>query len=148
MTDISAALGIHQLAKAERLRKRREEIARRYSEAFAGLPVLAPSVARPADTHAWHLYVLQLEVEHLRVSGDRFIELMMEHGIGTSVHFIPLHLHPYWRDQYGLVPEDFPVAYDVYQRAVSLPIYSRMTDEDIDRVIVATRTVLTENLTA
>ena len=73
---------------------------------------------------------------------------MMEHGIGTSVHFIPLHLHPYWRDQYGLAPEDFPVAYDVYQRAVSLPIYSRMTDEDIDRVIVATRTVVTENLTA
>jgi dTDP-4-amino-4,6-dideoxygalactose transaminase len=90
--------------------------------------------------------VLQLDIDQLRISRDRFIKKMMERGIETSVHFIPLHLHPYWGSLYGLAPDDLPVAHDVYQRAVSLPIYSRMTDEDIARVITATQTVLTENL--
>jgi len=146
MTDIAAALGIHQLAKAERFRKRREEIALRYTEAFEDLPARTPCLARVEDQHAWHLYVLQLEIESLRVSRDRFSQQMLEQGVETSVHFIPLHLQPYWRDRYGLEPEDFPVAHDVYRRAVSLPIYSRMTDADVDRVISVTRTVLAENL--
>lgn len=142
MTDIAAAIGIHQLKKAWSFQKRRRRIAERYSAAFQDLPLRAPYVSRTEDTHAWHLYVIQLELESLTISRDRFIELMTEAGIGTSVHFIPLHIQPYWRDRYGFQPENFPVAYDVYKRAVSLPIYPKMTDEDIERVIHAVRSIL------
>jgi len=142
MTDIAASLGIHQLKKAWDFQKRREWMATQYNEAFSDLPVKTPYVAYPKDTHSWHLYVLQLELESLSINRDRFIELMAEEGIGTSVHFIPLHLHPYWRDQYGYKPEDFPIALDVFNRAVSLPIYPKMTDDDVERVITAVNKIL------
>jgi len=142
MTDIAASLGIHQLKKAWDFQKRREWMATQYSEAFSDLPVKTPYVAYPKNTHSWHLYVLKLELESLSINRDRFIELMAEEGIGTSVHFIPLHLHPYWRDQYGYTPEDFPIALDVFNRAVSLPIYPKMTDDDIERVITAVNKIL------
>jgi len=145
MPDIAAAIGIHQLRKVEQFRLRREAIALKYNEYFVDLPLKVPYVARPEDKHAWHLYVIQLELERLSISRDRFIELMNKEGIGTSVHFIPLHIHPYWRDHYGFEPDDFPVAYDVYQRAVSLPIYPKMTDKDVTRVILAVRTLLEKN---
>jgi dTDP-4-amino-4,6-dideoxygalactose transaminase len=105
------------------------------------LPLRTPHVARPDDVHSWHLYVLQLDLESLTIDRDRFIEAMAERGIGCSVHFIPLHLQPYWRDRYSLRPEQFPVASEVYRRAVSLPIYTRMTDDDVGRVIAAVRDV-------
>ena len=142
MTDIAASLGIHQLRKAWAFQKRRKWMAEQYSEAFADLPVKTPFVAHPDDTHAWHLYVLQLEIESLDINRDQFIELMAEEKIGTSVHFIPLHLHPYWRDQYNYEPEDFPIAFDVFNRAVSLPIYPKMTDTDVKRVISAVSKIL------
>lgn len=142
MTDISASIGIHQLKKTWLFQRRRQEIAERYSVAFAGLPLRTPALARPGDTHAWHLYVIQLELERLVIGRDSFIEAMARQGIGTSVHFIPLHIQPYWRDRYGFKPADFPVAYDVYRRAVSLPIYPKMTDDDVERVIVAVRRIL------
>jgi dTDP-4-amino-4,6-dideoxygalactose transaminase len=141
MPDTAAALGIHQLRKAWRFLERRREIAQRYDRELAGLPLRTPHVARPQDVHSWHLYVLQLELDALTIGRDRFIELMAERGIGCSVHFIPLHLQPYWRDRYRLQPEDFPVASDVYSRAVSLPIYTRMTDDDVGRVIAAVRDI-------
>jgi dTDP-4-amino-4,6-dideoxygalactose transaminase len=142
MPDIAAAMGIHQLKKANAFLQRRKAIAERYSSAFQGLPVVTPGVVRPGDIHSWHLYVLQLELDRLTIGRDRFIEVMAEHGIGCSVHFIPLHLHPYWRDRYGFTPESFPVATAVYLRAVSLPIYTRMTDADVERVIETVRSVL------
>lgn len=142
MTDIAAAIGIHQLKKVWDFQKRRQRIMECYNEAFEDLPLRKPYVARPKDTHAWHLYVIQLELESLNIDRDRFIELMAEEGIGTSVHFIPLHIQPYWKDRYKFRPHDFPVAYDVYQRAVSLPIYPRMTDGDVERVINAVRNIL------
>lgn len=142
MPDIAAAIGLHQLRKADRFQLKRESVARQYNQHFADLPLRIPSVKRPQDKHAWHLYVIQLELEKLEISRDRFIELMSEAGIGTSVHFIPLHLQPYWRDRYGFQPEDFPVANDVFTRVVSLPIYPKMTDEDVERVILAVRTIL------
>ncbi len=135
MTDIAASLGIHQLKKAHAFQERREWMAKQYNEAFADLPATTPFVAHPDDMHAWHLYVLQLELESLTINRDQFIELMAEEKIGTSVHFIPLHLHPYWRDRYDFKPDDFPVALDVFNRAVSLPIYPKMTDDDVKRVI-------------
>ena len=141
MTDLAASLGIHQLRKAYIFQARRDELAARYDEAFEGLPLTRPSSAPTGDTHAWHLYVVRLQ-DSAEVSRDRFIERMAEKGIGCSVHFIPLHLHPYWRDRYGLKPEDFPNALLAYQRTVSLPIYTRMRREDQERVIDAVRGIL------
>lgn len=142
MPDIAAALGIHQLARAREFRRAREIIARRYDEAFAGTALGTPHVARPGDTHAWHLYVVQLELERLKIDRDRFIALLAEAGVGTSVHFIPLHLQPYWHNRYQLRPEDFPIATDVYQRAVSLPLYPRMTEAEVERVIGSVQKIL------
>lgn len=143
MPDTAAALGIHQLRKAWIFLERRRSIAERYSLELAGLPLRTPRVARPDDVHSWHLYVIQLDLEALTIDRDRFIELMAEQGIGCSVHFIPLHLQPYWRDRYALKPDHFPVATDVYRSVVSLPIYTRMTDDDVGRVIVAVRSIAT-----
>lgn len=143
MPDIAAALGVAQLKKAQRFVERRAAIARRYNETLVGLPLRTPVVVRPADIHSWHLYIIQLELEALTIDRARFIELMAEEGIGCSVHFIPLHLQPYWRDRYRLKPESFPIAYDVYKRAVSLPIYTRMMDADVDRVSSAVRSIAT-----
>ena len=137
MTDIAAAMGLAQLAKAERMWRRRSEIARRYNEAFKDVPTLQTPLIPADGQHAWHLYMLRLNLEHLRIDRARFIEEMKKRNIGTSVHFIPLHLHPYYRQTYGYQPEDFPVAYREYQREVSLPIYSRMSDRDVEDVIEA-----------
>lgn len=145
MSDISAAIGIHQLRKARDFQERRQRIAERYDAAFADLPLQTPAVRRPDDTHAWHLYVILLDLDQLSIGRDRFIEFMSEAGIGTSVHFIPLHLQPYWRDRYGFEPEDFPVAFDVYRRAVSLPIYPKMNDGDVERVVDAVCTIVTDH---
>jgi len=142
MTDLAAALGLQQLRRVEGLRQRREAMARRYDEAFADLPVQRPQHAPVGDAHAWHLYVLQLLPE-APVDRNTFIERMAALGIGTSVHFIPLHRHPYWRDTYRLRPEDFPMAELAYSRVVSLPLYTRMTDADQERVIEAVREILT-----
>ncbi|MFN3683966.1 MAG: DegT/DnrJ/EryC1/StrS family aminotransferase [Fimbriimonadaceae bacterium] len=141
MTDLAAAIGIHQLAKLVRFQKRREAMARRYDEAFADLPLILPAHAPEGDTHAWHLYVVRIKPE-AGIGRDEFIRRASEMGVGCSVHFIPLHLHPYWRDTYGLRPEDFPNATEAFRGAVSLPLYTKMTDEDQERVISVVRTLL------
>jgi dTDP-4-amino-4,6-dideoxygalactose transaminase len=141
MTDIAASLGIHQLKKAWQFQHRRSEMAAIYDEALRDLPLLLPPHAPVGDTHAWHLYVLRLSPE-APVSRDRFIELMAEKGIGTSVHFIPLHLHPYWRDRYQLKPEQFPCSQQLFEQSVSLPLYTKMTEDDQERVIAAVREIL------
>jgi dTDP-4-amino-4,6-dideoxygalactose transaminase len=140
-TDIAAALGLHQLSRAHAMHSRRAAIARAYSAAFADLPLALPAEASPGELHAWHLYVVRL-LDDAPVGRDTFIEALRARGIGTSVHYTPLHLHPYWRDTYGLTPQQFPVSTDAYGRMVSLPIYSRMTDADVGRVIEAVRAVL------
>jgi len=146
MTDVAASIGIHQLKQANAFQQRREWIAQQFNEAFADLPMTTPYVARPDDTHAWHLYVLQLDLGKMTVNRDKFIELMAQENIGTSVHFIPLHLQPYWRDRYNYQPEDYPVALDVFNRAMSLPIYPKMTDDDVQNVIKAVKKVSKEVL--
>jgi dTDP-4-amino-4,6-dideoxygalactose transaminase len=143
MTDMAAALGIHQLQKAESFQQRRAEIADLYNNNLNDLPLTIPYQA-DYSSHAWHLYVLQLDLENLSIDRNTFIKRMAAAGIGTSVHFIPLHLQTYWRDRYGLKAEDFPVALDVYNRAVSLPIYPCMSDDDVHRVITQVRTILTQ----
>ena len=141
LTDIAASIGLHQLVKAHAFRQRREEIARAYSIAFADLPVLLPPAAREGELHAWHLYVLRL-AEDCPIDRDTFIEKLFAHGVGCSVHYIPLHLQPYWRERYALQPEQFPHSQRAYAAMVSLPIYPRMTDGDVGRVIEAVRTAM------
>jgi dTDP-4-amino-4,6-dideoxygalactose transaminase len=141
MTDIAASLGIHQLKKAWDFQRRRQEMAALYDEALRGLPVLVPPHAPAGETHAWHLYVVRLAPD-ATVTRDRFIELMAENGIGTSVHFIPLHLHPYWRERYHLKAEQFPCSQQLFEQSVSLPLYTKMTKEDQTRVIEAIQSIL------
>jgi dTDP-4-amino-4,6-dideoxygalactose transaminase len=141
MTDVAASMGIHQLKKARAFREKRAAIAKAYNEAFIDLPVILPPIAPEGETHAWHLFILRLS-DRAPVSRDRFIEKMAEQGIGTSVHFIPLHLHPYWREHYDLKQENFPDATKAFEAAVSLPIYTRMTEADVQRVIHAVREIL------
>ncbi|WP_028996374.1 DegT/DnrJ/EryC1/StrS family aminotransferase [Azohydromonas australica] len=141
LTDIAAALGLHQLGRSRGFQQRRAEIAAQYDAAFAGLPLITPSKPQPGDTHAWHLYVLRLQ-DDLPIARDAFIEALFAAGIGCSVHYIPLHLHPYWRDRYGLRAEDFPHSQRAFERMLSLPIYTRMSDADVQRVVEAVRGAL------
>ena len=143
LTDVAASLGIHQLRKVERMRRRREDLARRYDEAFGDLDLCLPAHAKSIDIHAWHLYVIRLGNES-PVTRDEFIQKMAEQGIGTSVHFIPLHIHPYWRETYHLREEQFPHATTAYRAAVSLPLFPRMTEAEQDRVVASTRSILTK----
>lgn len=145
LTDIASSIGIHQLRKAKAFLDRRRAIAEAYTAAFRDLPLLLPSGGGEEGAPSWHLYVIRLCLDRLDIGRDRFIEMMSERGIGTSVHFIPLHLHPYWRDKYGFRPEDFPEALDAYRRCVSLPIYTRMTDGDVSRVVEAVTEILTKH---
>lgn len=137
LTDVAAAMGIAQLARLDIMRDRRAMIAERFSAAFREMPSLVVPTSRPGVGHSWHIYALRLDLDRLSVTRDRFIDELRKRGIGVSVHFIPLHIHPYYREMYDLKPEDFPVAYREFMREISLPIYSAMTDSDIDRVISA-----------
>ena len=141
LTDIAAALGIHQLRRARDFQRRRAEIAARYDEAFAGLPLVRPARPAAGDLHAWHLYVLRL-ADAAPLGRDAFIERLFALGIGVSVHYIPLHLHPYWRERYGLQAAQFPHSQHAYERMLSLPIYTRMGDADVERVVDAVRQAL------
>ena len=141
LTDIAAALGLQQLKKARAFQQRRAELAARYDAALAGLPVTLPPRALPGDMHAWHLYVLRL-AEGAGLERNALIERLYAAGIGCSVHYIPLHLHPYWRDRYALDAAMFPHSQRAYERMLSLPLYTRMTDADVDRVAQAVRQAL------
>ena len=145
LTDIAAALGLHQLKRIDGFQTKREHIAQRFDAALADLPlVLPPRPVYDGDVHAWHLYVVRLSDEAIAqgITRDGFIESLFADGIGVSVHYIPLHLHPYWKDRYGLQPEAFPHSQKAYERMVSLPLYTRMTEADTDRVIAAVRKAL------
>lgn len=145
LTDIASAIGLQQLKKAQRFQARREAIAHAYSEVFSQYPQLqVPSHVYSQNTHSWHLYTLRLNLDLISIDRNQFIQEMAQRGIGCSVHFIPLHLHPYWRDRYKLRPEMFPVATREFERVVSLPIYPKMTDSDILRVIQAVEDVLSK----
>lgn len=142
LTDPAAAIGRVQLRRAVAMRERRARIAARYDAAFADLPVRLPAHAGPHDVHAWHLYVLRLNDE-APLGRDAFIEALTDkERIGASVHFIPLHRHPVWRDSVAPLPSAFPAAEDAFSRCVSLPLFSAMTDAQVARVIASVRTLL------
>jgi len=137
MTDITASLGLQQLRKLPAFQARRLEIVRRYNAAFWQLPELQVPVERDGCESAWHLYPLRLNLEMLTIGRNQVIEELKARNIGSSVHFIPIHLHAYYRDKYGYKPEDFPVAFANYQRLVSLPLHPRLSDADVADVMEA-----------
>jgi dTDP-4-amino-4,6-dideoxygalactose transaminase len=141
LTDIAAALGIHQLKRAEAFWVRRAELAAQYDALLSDLPVILPPHAPAGDRHAWHLYVLRL-ADGAGIGRDALIDALFQAGIGCSVHYIPLHLHPYWRERYGLTPAQFPHSQHCYERMLSLPLYTRMTEDDVRRVAAAVRAAL------
>jgi len=137
MMDLQAALGMHQLKRIEAYLRRREEIWERYDRAFADLPVMRPAPAEPGTKHARHLYTPLLRLEALRADRDAVQQELHRHNIGTGIHFISLHLHPYYRDTYGYRPDDFPNARYVSERTLSLPLSAKLSDEDVQDVIAA-----------
>lgn len=145
MTDIAAAIGIAQLRKVEAMWERRQQIAAQYTAAFEPYEELQSPQSCNEVEHAWHLYILRLNLDRLTINRDRFVAGLKERNIGVSVHFIPLHLHPYYVQLYGYKEEDFPVAYEQYQRVISLPIYSKMSDQDVGDVIEAVREITEAN---
>lgn len=142
MTDIQASLGIHQLGRIEKYLKRREEIWRRYDEAFADLPVILPAAVEPNTRHARHLYTLLLDTERLNITRDEFLQSLYEENIGAGIHFVSLHLHEYYRNLSGHEPDDFPNAKYISDRTVSIPFSAKLSDEDVEDVIAAVKKVL------
>jgi dTDP-4-amino-4,6-dideoxygalactose transaminase len=136
LTDIAAAIGLHQLKKARQFAARRARIAALYDRAFAALPVIAAPKAPAGEQHAWHLYALRVG-EGAALARHALIERLFARGIGCSVHYIPLHQQPYWRDRYRLTASMFPHSQRVYETQLSLPIYTRMTGDDVARVVEA-----------
>jgi dTDP-4-amino-4,6-dideoxygalactose transaminase len=143
MPDIAASIGIHQLKKLPGFQIKRQEMAEFYNDALKDLPIELPAMPSPDSSHAWHLYAIRLKPA-ANISRDLFIEKMSEYGIGCSVHFIPLHLHPYWRDTYKLSPDMYPVAQGIYETEVSLPLYTKMTNDDLARVVETVKKVLSD----
>jgi len=141
LTDIASALGIHQLAKLPRFLKRRQYLAARYHKKLASLPLILPADAPPRDVHAWHLYVIRVRGD-ARATRDEVIQALSDRGIGTSVHYVPLHRHPYWRDRYRLTPAMFPLADAAYEQMISIPLFTAMSDADQDRVIAGLHEIL------
>jgi dTDP-4-amino-4,6-dideoxygalactose transaminase len=136
LTDIASSIGIQQLRKIDRFWQRREHLAKRYNDGLAGLPLQLPPAADvdAGSTHAWHLYPVRL-LPGAGIVRDELILQLSQRGIGTSVHFIPLHRQPVWRDSCELTVTQFPVAEACYERILSLPLYTKMSDADQDRVI-------------
>jgi len=145
MTDIQAAMGLVQLKRLEAMQTRRHEVVQQYNAAFADIPVLEIPTERANAQSAWHLYVLRLNLERLSIDRARFIEELKARNIGCSVHFIPIHMHPYYRDKYGWQPDEFPVAYHEYQRVISLPLHPGLTEDDVHDVIQAVLDIVDKN---
>lgn len=144
MTDIAAAMGICQLKKLPSFLKKRQILASRYYKELKSLPLILPADARDGDIHAWHLYVLRLS-DKSKVTRDDVIDFLSKEGIGTSVHYVPLHRQPYWKERYNLNANMFPVADKAYENMLSIPLYTRMNDEDQTRVINALKDILTND---
>jgi dTDP-4-amino-4,6-dideoxygalactose transaminase len=144
LTDFQSAMGLVQLAKSDSMRESRQAIAKRYSEAFSSFDELVMPTVKPDRSTSWHLYILRLRLDRLNADRDQFIDALRRQGIGCSVHFIPLHLQPYYQRAYGYCFGVFPCAEQEYRRCLSLPIYPGMTEHEIDHVIAAVKQTTTE----
>ena len=144
MTDIQASIGLHQLAKLDAFVARREQLAIRYTTAFSDLPEVITPIVRPGVRHAWHLYPIRVRTGRLRIDRAGFVAELANRGIGASVHFIPVHLHPFYRDTFGCRRGDLPITERVYDEFVSLPLFPSMTAAEADRVIAAVRGIVAD----
>ena len=142
LSDVLAAVGLGQLEHFDEMQRRREELVARYDAAFAAVPEVRTPRVRPGVTHARHIYPVALELERLACDRACFIAELRAENIGTSVHFIPIHLHPYFQRRLGTKPGDFPAAEDAYRRAVTLPLFPDMTASDVEDVVAAVRKVV------
>lgn len=142
LTDIAASLGLAQLKKCYFFLRKREKISRTYNQIFKNIPEIEILTVKKYRTHAWHLYVIQLNLKKLKINRNQFIEKLKRRNIAASVHFIPLHIHPYYRKKYGYKAKDFPNAYAAYKRIISLPIYPKMTQKDTQDVIRAVKDII------
>jgi perosamine synthetase len=131
LTDIAAAIGLHQLRKADRFHRRRAEIAAQYRAGLGKVEEIILPQALPNRIHSWHLYAIRLKLDRLTIDRAQFIKEMQHRGIGVSVHWMPLHMHPYYRETYAYKPEDFPTACALYPEILTLPVYPDMSDEQI-----------------
>ncbi|MBE3603114.1 DegT/DnrJ/EryC1/StrS aminotransferase family protein [bacterium] len=145
LSDVHSAIGLAQLRRVEELTRRRRAIAAKYNAAFAGEPGLQVPAVEAGVEHAWHLYVMRLRSEALKIDRNHFIEILRERGVGVSVHCIPLNTMHYYQRRYGYRAGQFPVAEDVYSRCLSLPIFPAMSDEDVAYVIETVRAIAREN---
>ena len=145
MTDLQAALGLSQLQRIDEIAVRRREIAHRYAEGLGDVASVQLPVERPGYRHAWHLYPIRLRLDRLDIDRSQFIGAMGARNIGTSVHFIPVHLLTYYREKYDFKPDQFPVALEAFEGLVSLPIYPAMTDSDVDDVMEAVSDIVATN---
>lgn len=143
MTDVQASIGIHQLARIEQFQERRREVTEAYAKGFADLDALQLPVELSHVESAWHLYPVRLHLDALTIDRARFIDELTARNIGTSVHFIPLHHHPYYAERYGLGPDDFPVSATEFLRLVSLPMHAGLSDRDVSDVVEAVTDVVT-----
>jgi dTDP-4-amino-4,6-dideoxygalactose transaminase len=146
LTDIAAAIGVHQLKRADELHRERTRIADYYSTQLGDMEEVILPRLMPHRLHSWHLYVIRLKVDRLTIDRKAFVEALRELGITTSVHWMPLHMHPYYRDKYGYHPEDFPVAARLYDEVLTLPLFPGMTDEQLDHVVSSVRSTISSHL--
>ncbi|MGC9970700.1 MAG: DegT/DnrJ/EryC1/StrS family aminotransferase [Bryobacteraceae bacterium] len=145
MTDLQASLGLHQLRRLDRFIAARQQIARQYRQAFSGLAELILPVELPDRNHAYHLFAVRLDLSRLRIDRAEFIQRLQKARIGASVHFIPLHRHPFYRNTYGYRPDQFPCCEELYAGLLSLPIYPKMSQADVWDVIEATLELVESN---
>lgn len=145
MTDLQASIGIHQMEKFYKMQKRREKIVKTYNKEFENMSeIILPTVRKEVE-HAWHLYPIQLRKKQLQIDRNEFINILKSENIGTSVHFIPLHLQPYYKHQFSYTKGDYPIAEKTFERIVSLPLFPDMSDEEVDYVVNTIKKVIREN---
>jgi dTDP-4-amino-4,6-dideoxygalactose transaminase len=142
MTDIQASIGIHQLEKIETHAQRRKEIWEIYNQSFKELPLILPSPTPPDQRHAYHLYTPLLDLDRVRCSRDEFLQALHKENIGAGIHYISLHLHPFYQKTYGYREGQFPNAEFISDRTFSLPFSAKLTDQDVDDVIKAVKKIL------
>jgi dTDP-4-amino-4,6-dideoxygalactose transaminase len=142
MMDIQAALGLHQLARVETNLVRREAVWARYDAAFQDLPLILPTPPAPHTRHARHLYTLLIDIDAVDITRDEVLQALHRENIGTGVHYVALHLQPYYRETFGFAPDDYPNAHFVSERTLSIPFSTKLTDEDVTDVITAVHRVL------
>lgn len=142
MMDIQAAIGIHQLPRVDQWLARRNELWQIYNEAFANLPVGSPAADEPNTLHARHLYTLMIDEEQCGLNRDQFMQRLHKQNIGTGVHYLGVHLHPYYREHFGYQPQDFPNATWLSERTMSIPFSPKLSDGDVEDVIISIKRVL------